>query len=53
MLVTLYKIGEGYFRFLSTNGFQVNFKTENERFTAAGSPFGRPREKLAPIGLIG
>ena len=35
MLITLYKIGEVYFRLLGTNGFHL--KAENERFTAGGS----------------
>ena len=34
MLVTLYKIGEVYFRLLPTNGFHV--KAENERFDCCG-----------------
>ena len=55
-MVTLYEIGEVYFRCLGTNGFHV--KAENERFTAAGfrcrenfknenftSSFGRLRQK--------
>ena len=59
MLVTLYEIGEVYFRFLGPNGFHV--KAENERFTAARSvcrrnlkyenftmSFGRLRHKSAP-----
>ena len=58
VLVTLYKIGEVYFRFLGTNGFHV--KEESERFTAAGSrcrqnlkyenstlSFGTSRQKIA------
>ena len=35
MLVTLWKIGEAYLRFLGTNGFHV--KGKNENFTAEGS----------------
>ena len=35
MLVTLYKIGEVYFRLLGTNGFHE--KAEKEKFSAAGS----------------
>ena len=59
MLVTLYKVGEVYFRSLGTNNFHV--KEENERFTAAGSrccqnhkhknftsSFGRLRQKITP-----
>ena len=59
MLVTLYEIGEVYFRLLRTNGFHV--KPENERFTVTGSrcrrdlkyenlasSFGRLRQKIAP-----
>ena len=59
MLVTLYKIGEVYFRLLGTNGFHV--KAANKRFIAAGSlsrqnlkyknftsSFGRLRQKIAP-----
>ena len=34
MLVTGYKIGEGYVRLLGTDGFHV--KAENERFNAEG-----------------
>ena len=56
LLVTLYKIGEVYFRFLCTSDFHV--KTKNERFAAGGrrcrqilkyeifaSSFGRLRQK--------
>ena len=59
-LVTLYKLGEVYFRFLGTNGFHV--KAKNERFFATGSrcrqnlkyenftsSFGRLRQKNAGI----
>ena len=59
MLVTLYKIGEVYFRLLGANRFLV--KPENETFTAAGShyrgnfkyenlasSFDRLRQKFAP-----
>ena len=41
MLVTLCKIGDGYFRLLRTNGFHV--KAESERCTAASS---RGRQNL-------
>ena len=57
MLVTLYKIGEVYFRLFGTNAFHS--KAENERFSAAGSccrknlkrenypsSFGRLRQKF-------
>ena len=56
MLVTWYKIGEGYVRLLGTDGFHV--KAENEGFNAEGwccrqglkyenftSSFGRLRHK--------
>ena len=59
IFITLYKIGEVYFRLLGTNGFHV--KAKNERFTAASSrcrqnlkyenftsSFGRLRQNIAP-----
>ena len=63
MLVTLYEIGEAYFRLLGTKSFRV--QGENERFTAAGSrcrwnlkyenftsSFGRLREKITQKSVL-
>ena len=52
MLIPLYKIGEGYFVLLGSNGFQrvycCGFAVWQTIVT-----IGRLRQKLAPIGLIG
>ena len=63
MFITLYKIGEVYFRLLGTNGFLV--KAKNKRFTAASSrcrrnlkyenftwSFGRLRQNIAPKSML-
>ena len=58
MLITLYKVGEVYFRLLGTNGFHVKAKSEtfsatssrcrqNLKYENFTSSFGRLRQNIA------